>query len=196
VLDLIIRLYLSARAHLNRMADFLSNSFQVSLIPQTSRGYYNNIETDTLRRMAASLLENAFFSKSILQQMLKRERLKIALYAALWFLALLNRATDVGLITAVAQVLFSEQIISRWLRMEWLRSRTERVFDETYSLLMNKVQQQGKEFSAQVLDSLLRYETGKAQAGISLSTKLFKRLNPSLTQKWQETSRVLGLAAN
>jgi hypothetical protein len=181
-----IRLYLSTRAHTKRAADFVSNAFDIALIPRTSSEYYNNAETEPFRRMAASLLENAFFSKCILQQMLHHERLRIVIYGVLWLLALLNRATDLALITAVAQVIFSEQIISKWLRMEWLRARAERVYDDVYSLIQSYQKSGAKEFKARVIECLLRYETGKAQAGISISTRLFNKMNSSLSAQWSE----------
>jgi hypothetical protein len=70
--------------------------------------------------------------------------------------------------------------------MEWLRARIEGVYDDVYSLIQSTANNAGsKEFRARVLECLLRYETAKAQAGISLSTDIFKKLNPSLSAEWQ-----------
>lgn len=183
-LGLVARLYWSSRAQLKRNADFVSNAFDVALITETSTGYFNNNQTDPLRRMSFSLLENTFFSKNILQKMLLLERAKLAVYTTAWFLALLYRATDLALISSAAQVLFSEQLLSRWARMEWLRSRVERVYDDAYALIQSRNSSSSREFRARTVEYLLRYETGKAQAGISLSTRLFDRLNPALSKQW------------
>jgi hypothetical protein len=191
VLGLAVRLYWSTRAHVKRVSDFISSAFDVALISQPSAGYYNNAEVEPFRRVAASLMENTLFSKSILQKMLVGERIKVAIYAAVWLFAALTRATDLALIAAVAQVIFSEQIISRWVRMEWLRNRVEQVYEDIYSLVQPASNRDTKEFKARTVECLMRYETGKAQAGISLSTRLFKRLNPVLTKQWDETARRL-----
>jgi hypothetical protein len=122
VIGLATRLYWSMRAQSKRVSDFVSHSFDVPLILEKSEGFFNNSQTEPFRRMAAFVLENTLFSRAILQRMLRNERVKVAAYACLWFVALLNRATDLALITGIAQVILSEQIISKWIRMEWLRA--------------------------------------------------------------------------
>jgi hypothetical protein len=117
--------------------------------------------------------------------MLVTDRTFVACYAVIWFIALLNRATDLAVVTTVAQVIFSEQILSRWLRMEWLRSRFERIYDDCYSLIRTTTHRPSKEFRARVVDYLLRYETSKAKAGISLSSSIFRKRNLTLSSQWQ-----------
>lgn len=190
----VIRLYLSEKAQVSRLADFVSNAFRVSLISDKSVGYYNNSEVEPIRRTASSLLENCFFTKSILAKMLARERLQVSAYSLLWFTALLFRGADLALIAAAAQVVFSEQILWRWLRMEWLRVRTERVYDDIYALLSSKGALDANSFAARVLDGLLRYETGKAQAGISISSERFVQMNPMLSERWQGIATDLGVS--
>lgn len=185
VVDLAVRLYWSSRAHGKRNSDFVSHAFDVALIAETSLGYFNNKETEPFRRIAFSVLENAFFSKTILQKMLFWDRAFVGGYALIWLIAVLNRATDLALVTTIAQVIFSEQIISRWVRMEWLRARFERIYDDTYGLIQASGNNVSKEFQARTIDFLLRYETSKSQAGISLSSTIFKRNNPSLSKQWE-----------
>ena len=178
------RLYWARRAHDKRNSDFVSNAFGVALIADTSEGYFNNSELDPIRRMAYATLENALFSKTILQRMLRRERVTVASYAVIWMLALLNRATDLALVTAIAQVIFSEEIVSRWIRMEWLRARVERVYDDVYGAIQASGGKSSREFRARVVDYLLRYETSKSQAGLSLSSKVFDQINQELSDEW------------
>ncbi|WP_262299009.1 hypothetical protein [Microvirga sesbaniae] len=193
VSGLAIRLYWSSRARDKRVADFLSNAFGVALIHKQSSGYYNNTQTRPSKRLGAALLENSFFSKTIARGMLPYERTKIALYAAAWILAMLNRATDLALLAAVAQVIFSEQVIARWVRLEWLRTRFEYVYASLYSLIQATSDFESKGYKARTIELLLAYETGKAQAGISLSSRLFRKLNPRLSKEWKDISLKLGL---
>lgn len=185
VIDLAVRLYWSSRAHGKRNSDFVSHAFDVALIAETSKGYFNNKEAEPFRRIAFSVLENAFFSKTILQKMLFWDRTFVGCYALVWLVAVLNRATDLALVTTVAQVIFSEQIISRWVRMEWLRAKFERIYDDTYGLIQTSARNVSKEFQAHTIDSLLRYETSKSQAGISLSSTIFKKNNLALSKQWE-----------
>ncbi|WP_422260223.1 hypothetical protein, partial [Dokdonella sp.] len=130
VVGLFLRLYLTPRADDRRRQDFFTSACNVNLTPETTVGYYNNELTKPIDRIAAQLFENSFFSKNIALSMVKFERAKVAVYAILWLVAVLNRSTDLGWIAAAAQAVFSEQILSKWFRLEWLRMRFERTFDD------------------------------------------------------------------
>lgn len=114
------RLYLTPRAEDKRRQDFFSSACGVSLTHDKTDGYYNNDFTEPIKRMAAQVLENSHFSKAIALRMAKVERAKVIAYALIWLVCLLNRQTDLGIVVAASQAVFSEQVISRWLRLEWL----------------------------------------------------------------------------
>ncbi|MER8376161.1 hypothetical protein [Mesorhizobium sp. M1406] len=193
---IVIRTYFAVRAHSSRVADFVSNAFSVPLISSPSKGYYNTTETEPFLRMGMSVLENSLFTKSILRRMLGFERSRVSLYFIVWLWAAFFRTTDLELIAVVAQVLFSEQLVSRWIRMEWLRSRVERLYDDMYALLQSSEPFDGKEFRARVVEGLIRYETSKSQAGLSLSTRVFNKMNADLSGKWIDISGQLGVASS
>ncbi|WP_143535301.1 MULTISPECIES: hypothetical protein [Rhizobium] len=194
VSGIVIRTYFASRAHSSRFADFVSSAFSVPLVPSPSQGYYNPPQGDAFLRIGASVLENALFTKSILVGMLRFERTRICVYVLVWLWAAVYRATDLELLALAAQVLFSEQLLSRWVRMEWLRSRVERLYDDLYALIQSTSEFRSKEFRARVIESLIRYETSKAQAGLSLSSRVFNKLNPELSQKWNSLCDQLGIA--
>ena len=189
----LIRTYFATRAHTNRVADFVSNAFSVALISSPSIGYYNTMGADPYCRMGSALLENTLFTKTIVTSMLRLERFRIAIYSLVWLWAALYRATDLGIVALAAQVLLSEQFFSRWLRMEWLRSRVERVYEDTYRLFQSTEDASNKEFRALVIEGVVRYETSKAQAGISLSSRKFQKLNHDLSEQWKKISTQLGI---
>lgn len=181
-LGIILRLYLTPRAEDKRRQDFLSSACSVSLIHQQTDGYYNNDFKDPIKRMAAQVLENSLFSKEIALRMARRERFKVAIYALIWLVLLHNRRTDLGWIVAASQAIFSEQILSRWLRLEWLRIRFEKTFDDVFKLFQTRPSI--AQFNAHALDAVSMYETAKANAGITLSSEIFDDLNPTLSEEW------------
>jgi Co/Zn/Cd efflux system component len=79
-LGLGIRLYWTPRADDKRRQDLLSNSFAVALTHEQTSGYYNNDQTNPLRRLCASLLENSFFSKNVTLKMAHGERIRVVVY--------------------------------------------------------------------------------------------------------------------
>jgi hypothetical protein len=176
------RFYLTPRAEDKRHQDFLSSACGVDLIHQRTDGYYNNDFTDPIKRMAAQVLENSHFSKAIALRMAKCERTKIGVYVVLWLICLMYRRTDLGVVVAASQALFSEQVLAKWIRLEWLRMRFEKTYDDVYKLFQSRPPV-GK-FNAMALDALLMYETAKANAAVTLSSKTFEELNATLSDDW------------
>jgi len=185
------RLYLVPRAEEHRRLDFFTNACGVSLTDERTAGYYNNDFSEPIKKMAAQVLENALFSKEIALRMARFERLRLGIYLLLWLVALLNRTTDLGLILAAAQAIFSEQLLSRWLRIEWMRMRFEEVYNDVYKLFASKPAM--GVFRAMALTYLADYETTKANGGITLSSSVFERLNPELSEKWVAVRRSLDI---
>lgn len=186
-----IRLYWTPRAEDKRRQDLLSNSFAVAITHEQTSGYYNNEQTNPVRRLSASILENSFFSKNIALKMAHRERVRMVFYAAVWLIALLNRSTDLALGAAMAQAIFSEQIIAKWIRLEWLRMRFERVHEGMYRLIQTTTNFNKDAFRVRVLEAFGEYETSKGYGGITLSAKLFEQLNPSLSIEWSQIRQAL-----
>ncbi len=188
-LGIVLRLYLTPRAEDKRRQDFFSSACNVSLIHQQTDGYYNNEVTDPIKRMAAQVLENSLFTKEITLRMARRERVKAAVYVALWLVFLHYRRTELVWIVAVSQAIFSEQILSKWLRLEWLRIRSEKTFDDVFKLFQTRPVV--AQFNAHALDALAMYESAKATAAVTLSSNIFDKLNPSLSAEWDKVKTTL-----
>jgi hypothetical protein len=184
------RLYFAPRAEDARRQEFFATAFGVALTHERTVGYYNNLETEPVRRAAAQTLENAFFSKAIALAMLHRERAIYILYAVIWLIAIANRQTEINIVVTTAQAIFSEQIIARWLRLEWLRARFEDSYEKLYTLFVSGNK---KTFQAYALAYVTAYETTKASGGISLASSVFNKLNPSLSVKWDEIKPLVGV---
>lgn len=189
VIRIAIRLYFFPRAEDARRKEFLSNTFGFDLIHQRTKGYYNNNETDPQKRMGLSVLENLFFTKAILRKMAPTVRAKAFIYLAIWLVVVVWRDTPPDWIATAAQVLFSEEIIAYWLRLEWARDRAERIYDATHRLFQSNPEPD--RLFAYAVDSFGDYETGKALGGILQSQKIFDRLNPTLISEWEVVKRGL-----
>ncbi len=182
ILGMTQRLYWMPRAEDQRRLGFLSNSFDTALTHEKTEGYYNNAETDPLKRLGLSLMENSFFTRSVALEMLKGERIFVSIYLVLFLVAVLIRNTDLAVIAVAAQAVFSEQLISRWLRLEWLSARCGNIYARLYDLFQTLPAARIR--NARILDALTAYETSKANAGIALSSRAFFKLNPQLSAEW------------
>lgn len=189
VVGLASRLYWTPRAESKRRQDFITSAYRVNLTHEKTDGYYNNNFDVPIKRIAAQLLENSHFSKAITLCMAKGERTRIVVYSALWLICLLNRRTDMDVVLVVSQVVFSEQVLARWVRLEWLRMQCEKTFDEGYRLL--QLNPAAARFYPMTLEALLTYETAKSNAAITLSSKIFDEMNPALSVEWDAIKAAL-----
>ena len=187
-----LRLYWLPRAEDKRRQDFLSNAFGIALTHDLTSGYYNNDQTNPHRKVAAQLLENSFFSKTIALRMARTERIALAIYIFTWVLALIYRETSLTLLSAATQAVFSEHLLARWLRMEWLRVRFEAVYSAVFRLFQTR--STGTQFAAQAMDFYSDYETAKAVGAITLSSRIFNELNPSLSNEWEQIKKSLQIS--
>lgn len=183
------RLYFFPRAEDARRKEFLSNVFGIELIHERTQGYYNNDETDPHKRLSLCVLENSFFSKSVLRKMAAEERVKTLAYFIIFGAAVFWRETPFDWVIAGAQVLFSEVIFSKWLRLEWLRNRAENVYQSTLLLIQSKPNPAILQVHA--MDAFGKYETGKALGGILQTQKIFDQLNSNLTMEWERIKQGL-----
>lgn len=190
-IGLVSRLYWTPRAEDKRRQDFFGSACGVNLSHQKTDGYYNNDLSNPIKRMAAQVMENSHFSKAIALRMAFTERLKVVVYLAIWIICMLSRHADLGLIVAASQAVFSEQIVSKWARLEWLRIRFEKTYDELHRMFQSNPSDSN--FTALTLESLGMYETAKATAAITLSSKLFHELNDELSAEWNQIKTDLGM---
>lgn len=191
VVGLSVRLYFLPRAEDNRRRDFFGRAYEFNLIHERTDGYYNNCQVEPSRRIAAQVLENSWFSKNITLRMLCFERVKVGLYFLVWMICIYWRGADFGLMLAVSQAVFSEQIIARYFRLEWLRSRCEATFERVRTLFASGVS--GASFDAMAVDLCSFYETSKSSAGITFPSSLFVKMNSHLSEQWEQIRQDLGV---
>ncbi|MEH2223151.1 hypothetical protein [Nostoc sp.] len=186
-------LYLVPRAELMRRKNLLSDSFGVPLSHEHTSLYYNNSFSPSVQRLGANTMENALFSKEIASKMLGRKRVIILGYLLGWFFAFSLRYDNLQLLMWITQLVFSAEIISEWLKLEILRFRHERTYEELYYHFLHKIGQDSSRAIANVLNALVNYEAAKSNAGILLSTKDFQELNPILSNRWKKICQELDI---
>ncbi len=183
--------YLIPTAENLRRKQLLSDAFGIPLTPEQTRLYYNNKVSPSVMRLGANIMENTFFAKSVCCEMAKKERIKILIYTLVWLSAIFNRSTDLNLLLTLTQVLFSGEIVVRWIKIEVMRSRNESIYEKLYSLFLNRGSSEDHKIVAGILDSFASYESAKASASIKQSSKIFHSLNPNLTKEWNSIKKKL-----
>jgi hypothetical protein len=186
------RLYFLPRAEEARRANFLSDGYGVNLSDEETEGYYNNNFGGSVERVAANCMESAFFSAAISKEMLKSIRAWSAIYLIVYLILVVSRRTDIEMIELAAGVVFSEAVLSNWLRGEFLRHRSEDVYERMRRLFADNPSTRDVHWGARALETLLRYETTKAIAAITVSSKHYRRMNDGLSSEWERRRKTLG----
>lgn len=185
-MSLSLRFHLIPDAEQKRRRQLLSDAFGVPLTPEQTRKYYNNSFGPSIGRLGANVLENAHFAKRVCAGMANWERVKVAVYAAIWLAAALYRGTALELVVAITQTVFSGEILARWISIEYLRWKNNEIFDELHREFFYKVDLNSPKGIACVLDAFAAYESVKALAGIKQSSAIFAYLNEPLSREWDK----------
>ncbi len=183
---LVLRLYLFPRAEDQRRKQLLSDSFGVLLSHEQTDGYYNNDQKNPIKRLSASVMESSFFTYRLSKLMLVSMRVKTFLLIGVFFLATIVRSTELEALSVAAQTLFGGEIVTKWVRLEWLRSRSEMVFNNLNRLFVGKTSFNKPAGQSDAIDQFAFYETTKAAAATLISTNLFRKNNECLSQEWEQ----------
>lgn len=180
------RFYLVPRAEQLRRKQMLSDAFGTPLSHNKTVLYYNNMYAPSIKRLGANTMENAFFSSEVAGKMAVTKRWLVLVYIACWVLLFSFRDTDLSIMMWITQIVFSGEIIAQWLSIEILRTRQERTYERLHNHFLHKIGSDSAKEVATILDAFVTYETAKSSSSCLLSSKIFHKLNPSLTKKWEQ----------
>ena len=186
-------LVLIPSAEKHRRKQLLSDGLGVPLTHEQTRQYYNNGLRPSIERLGANIMENAHFGTNVAGRMLLAERTKVGIYLLLWIFALVSRSTDLGWVLVLTQLVFSGEIVFKWIRMELFCLRTKRVFESMYTLFLSAKKSKAAPNHADILDEFADYETAKASASLNHSQRIFQKLNADLSLEWDRIRATIGM---
>lgn len=176
--------YFLFRAESKRRLDFIDNSFDTSLSGRKSEGYFTNSDLSPgLYKMAVNGFENVLFSYNISQRMLPRVLIKnLAVIVIFILAAALGEKEIVILIFQLSlPVVLFQQLIRLWVYY----LNAEKVLEEFQSLFQDLKSNSIESKSAQILRNIIHYESNISWGSVLLSSRVFTRLNPTLSSEWE-----------
>ena len=191
ILSQVLRFYLVPRAERMRRKQLLSDSFGAPLSYDHTSLYYNNNYSPSVQRLGANTMENALFSKEIAAAMLVNKRIIISGYFIVWIFAFALRHNNLEILIWITQFVFSGEILTQWIKLEVLRFRHERTFEQLHTHFLHSIGEKSPRAIANVLDAFVEYESAKSSAGVLLSTRIFQKINPVLSKKWEQIRQEL-----
>lgn len=181
------------QASLQRREDFIDNSFNVTIAEDRSYEYYTNENiTSGIYKMAVNGFENSLFSYHIANKMTMKLWLKNIIFALLilTFAIFGFNNAFILLIQLTLPILLLQQAVKHTLFVY----RIKRIY-ENYRRLFNdlKDKNDSKHKRPEIILNVLDYETTLTYGAILLDTKIYNKLNPTLSQKWIEIKRDYGI---
>ena len=135
------------------------------------------------------------FSFEVSKKMLHKERCKVIIFLGIFIVLVLIRSTHIEVILFLVQFLFGTSIINSWLKLESYKSETEKIYNKCRAIYLsnNEKQKLTKLNLSKILDVTIEYEALKARTGVMLSTKIFNKINPRVSEEWEEIKKELKL---
>jgi len=146
--------------------------------------YYNNNVPPSLRRLAATTLENTLFTKEVLSMMCVKMRFKVGIFLILLLILFTSRTTPTSWLVVVAQTLFSTDLAIKLIWLERFRIRTARVHKRLADFFQLATDCTKPNEVAILMSAFTDYECAKDEAACPLESKYFIKLNPELSRQW------------
>lgn len=192
VLNLLNKFYFSPHADNKRRQQLLSNSFEVALITEKTNLYYNNKLPASIKKLGANILENTLFTMRISSKMLWDNSVVSAIYFSAWVILVIYRGTSLEMILLITQVVFAGGVLEHLLSLIVLRFKTEHIHDELYNIFLLK-NNDSLLIESRIINCFSTYEATKSLCSVKLSSRIFKRINPQVSQEWDAIKEILNL---
>lgn len=172
------------QASIQRREDFIDNSFKTTIADNRSVDYYTNDHIASgIYKMAVNGFENSLFTYNIANKMTTSLWIKNILFAIFILLFAIFGYDNafVLLIQLSLPILLLQEAIKHTLFV----SRIKRVY-ENYRRLFNELKNKPdcKFKRPEILLNILDYETTLTYGTTLLNSKIYNKLNPELSVKW------------
>lgn len=168
-------------SEIKRRKDFIDNSLGTTLSVENSTGYFNNQNTSVgILKMGKNCFESSLFSKTISGKMVVPMVFK-ALMVIIIFLVL-ALFTNNKTLTTVLQLTLPLSVIQQCIKLYYFSHRVNRVFEEFQYIFSNARVEERENL---IISNVMNYESTLAWGSILLDDGLFKKLNPTLSQDWE-----------
>lgn len=173
-------------ASLHRRYDFIDNSFGSANAETRSSNYYTNEDiAHGIYKMAVNGFENVLFTYKISKEMLWPLWIKTALLVLIVIAVALSDLNNI--LVLLIQISLPIILIQQAIKHTLFVSRINRVFEKYRCLFSNMKDAMNLEYlKTETIASVLDYETALTYGAILLDSKIYNKLNPSLSEEWNK----------
>lgn len=114
------------------------------------------------------------------------------IFIVFWLSMIIYKNSNFDFVMTISQLVFSGTVVINWLNLEVLYHRYSNVYSKLYEHFLSRNTNILTE-KVFILDALIEYESTKASDGIKLSSKIFKSINPTISEEWIHVKNILNI---
>lgn len=186
VLEIVTEYILIPQADSKRRDDFIDNTFGSTFSTNSSIGYYDTNEVQQgLFKVATNLFQNSYFTYNLIKAITFRKTIlpSLVLLSISVFTYYGFKQVPFGL--SLLQALFSATLLGDLVKHFILMVRLHTIHDSLITLFQNQdVKLNTDKYKTQIYRYWLQYETLHSRIQAGIPETVFKKLNSSLTDDW------------
>lgn len=183
-----VKNYTNFEAETHRREDLVDNSFASLIAENRSDGYYTNDALKSgLYKMGVNNFESCFFSYNIA----KKELLCLwskTIIISLLFIIIAVCGYDKWLIFVI-QLSIPVVLLQQSIKHTLFVSRLKNVLCRYRTLFSTLKKNNSKQYESEIIRDILEYEATIAWGNILLNEKTYKKMNTTLTGKWENLKK-------
>lgn len=178
--------YLFYDSSIHRRADFIDNSFNSFHSQDRSQQYYTNDEIGNgLFKMAVNGFENTFFTYSIAKKMENNKWVDSITFSSIIVILAIYNFNNI--IVLFFQLTLPVLLLSQAINHTLFVRRIKRVEEKYRTFFFNlKKTKNIRKKESEIILNILDYETTITFGVILLDEKIYNKMNPSLSEKWEK----------
>lgn len=147
-------------------------------------GYYNSSLAPGFRRLLATTCESAGLTKVILEEMFTGHLFKMAVFAVVFVAYVSYAKADASILAVSAQALFSAELLGGLVCLQRYLRKVRGVEQALVQFFRTASDINDPEALAIGIASHVDYECAKEESAILLDSRIFRKLNPRYSEKW------------
>lgn len=159
----------------------VEDAFAIDITEYKTDGYYNNDIPPSMCRCVVNTFESVFFTKNIVREMLPREIVKAIAVGLILLFSL--RLAENSLLLLILEIVTSAYLLQGALLTLFFYTKVKAIYRNLYQLLITEKCIQRNHLIL-AFAAAQEYEVCKAYFKVSPDSKIFDKLNPTLSAQW------------
>lgn len=104
----------------------------------------------------------------------------------LLYIILLIEVEELELLVLITQTLFSSEYFFKFIKFIYFKNHVNRIHGKLYDMFITSPNQAEDIMRVKILDATMDYECLKSYCQISLSSRIYRKYNNKLSDRWKE----------